>query len=116
MPSCRGRLASNSPLLVLEIPMAESPSPIENSAHAPQSLSGTTVGRFRIQDLLGKGGMGEVYRAEDTKLKRLIALKRLAPDLRADSTYRHRFLEEAERASSFSDAHVAALYDVLEER
>ena len=116
MPSCRVRLASNSPLLVLEIPMAESPSPIENPAHSPQSLSGVTVGRFRIEDLLGKGGMGEVYRAEDTKLKRLIALKRLAPGLRADSTYRRRFLEEAERASSFSDAHVAALYDVLEER
>ena len=72
MPSCRVRLASNSPLLVLEIPMAESPSPIENPAHSPQSLSGVTVGRFRIEDLLGKGGMGEVYSAEDTKLKRLL--------------------------------------------
>jgi serine/threonine-protein kinase len=59
--------------------------------------------------------MGEVYRAEDTKLKRTVALKRLAPSLRADSLYRHRFLEEAERASCFGDAHVAAVYDVLEE-
>ena len=122
MPSCRSspcdpeRLASKSLSLFLEIPMAESPSPIANSAYAPQSLSGVTVGRFRIGDLLGKGGMGEVYRAEDTKLKRLIALKRLAPDLRADSSYRRRFLEEAERVSRFSDAHVAALYDVLEEQ
>ena len=73
------------------------------------------VGRFRIAERLGKGGMGEVYRAEDTKLKRTVALKRLAPALRADSLYRHRFLEEAERASRFSDAHVAAVYDVLEE-
>ena len=122
MPSWRSspcdpeRLASKSLSLFLEIPMAESPSPIANSAYAPQSLSGVTVGRFRIGDLLGKGGMGEVYRAEDTKLKRLIALKRLAPDLRADSRYRRRFLEEAERVSRFSDAHVAALYDVLEEQ
>jgi serine/threonine protein kinase/tetratricopeptide (TPR) repeat protein len=122
MPSCRSspcdpeRLASKSLSLFLEIPMAESPSPIANSVYARQSLSGVTVGRFRIGDLLGKGGMGEVYRAEDTKLKRLIALKRLAPGLRADSTYRHRFLEEAERASRFSDAHVAAVYDVLEEQ
>ena len=60
--------------------------------------------------------MGEVYCAEDTKLKRLIALKRLAPDLGADSRYRRRFLEEAARASRFSDAHIAALYDVLEEQ
>jgi eukaryotic-like serine/threonine-protein kinase len=60
--------------------------------------------------------MGEVYRAQDTKLKRTVALKRLAPKLQADSNYRHRFLQEAERASRFTDAHVAALYDVLEER
>src|SRR3989441_2861214 len=80
-----------------------------------ESLSGSVVGRFRIGDRLGKGGMGEVYRAEDTKLKRTVALKRLAPQLRADSGYRRRFLEEAERASRFSDSHVAALYDVLDE-
>jgi len=60
--------------------------------------------------------MGEVYSAEDTKLKRTVALKRMAPSLRADSLYRHRFLEEAERASRFGDAHVAAVYDVLEEQ
>jgi eukaryotic-like serine/threonine-protein kinase len=126
MPSCRrvfcvtpARLASESlftDLLFLEIPMAESPSPIAKSAHAPESLSGATIGRFHIGDRLGKGGMGEVYRAKDTKLKRLIALKRLAPHLCADSTYQRRFLEEAERASCFSDAHIAALYDVLEEQ
>jgi tetratricopeptide (TPR) repeat protein/TolB-like protein/tRNA A-37 threonylcarbamoyl transferase component Bud32 len=87
------------------------------SATQPQdSLCGTVVGRFRIAERLGKGGMGEVYRAEDTKLKRTVALKRLAPALRADSLYRHRFLEEAERASRFGDAHVAAVYDVLEEQ
>jgi eukaryotic-like serine/threonine-protein kinase len=59
--------------------------------------------------------MGEVYRAEDTTLKRFVALKRLAPDLRADARYRRRFLEEASQASRFSDAHIAALYDVLDE-
>ena len=87
---------------------------LESLAQPQESLSGSVVGRFRIGDRLGKGGMGEVYRAEDTKLKRAVALKRLAPALRADSLYRHRFLEEAERASRFSDSHVAAVYDVLE--
>ncbi len=82
----------------------------------PESLCGAIVGRFRIGDRLGVGGMGEVYRAEDTKLKRTVALKRLAPSLRADALYRQRFLEEAERASRFSDAHVASVYDVLDER
>jgi len=83
-------------------------------AQPQESLSGSVVGRFRIGDRLGKGGMGEVYRAEDTKLKRTVALKRLAPALRADSLYRRRFLEEAERASRFSDSHVASVHDVLE--
>jgi serine/threonine protein kinase/tetratricopeptide (TPR) repeat protein len=78
-------------------------------------LSGTAIGRFRVEALLGKGAMGEVYRAEDTTLKRFVALKRLAPDLRADARYRRRFLEEASQASRFSDAHIAALYDVLDE-
>lgn len=78
------------------------------------SLTGTTVGRFAIGDRLGKGGMGEVYRAVDTRLKRTVAMKRLSPGLRSDPLYRRRFLEEAERASSFTDPHVAALHDVLE--
>jgi serine/threonine-protein kinase len=59
--------------------------------------------------------MGEVYRAEDTKLKRTVALKRLAPRLRDDPACRHRFQEEAERVSPFTDPHVAALYDVVED-
>lgn len=95
--------------------MAEFQPTLANSAPPQDSLSGMVVGRFRIGERLGKGGMGEVYRAEDTKLKRTVALKRLAPSLRADSLYRHRFLEEAERASRFGDAHVAAVYDVVEE-
>jgi serine/threonine protein kinase/tetratricopeptide (TPR) repeat protein len=96
--------------------MAEFRPTLASSAPPLESLSGSVIGRFRIGDRLGKGGMGEVYRAEDTKLKRTVALKRLAPSLRADSLYRHRFLEEAERASRFGDAHVAAVYDVLEEQ
>src|SRR5438477_6256003 len=96
--------------------MADLQPTLASPTQPQESLCGAVVGRFRIGDRLGKGGMGEVYRADDTKLKRTVALKRLAPSLRSDSLYRHRFLEEAERASRFSDSHVAAVYDVLEEQ
>jgi serine/threonine protein kinase/tetratricopeptide (TPR) repeat protein len=96
--------------------MAESQSTRVNSAPAVETLSGTIGGRFLIGERLGKGGMGEVYRAEDTKLKRAVALKRLGPHLHSDPAYRLRFLEEAERASRLNDSHVAAVHDVLEER
>ena len=79
-----------------------------------ESLTGKTIGRFVMGECLGKGGMGEVYRAEDTRLKRTVALKRLSVHLRSDPIYRRRFEEEAERASSLNDAHVAAVYDVIE--
>jgi tetratricopeptide (TPR) repeat protein/predicted Ser/Thr protein kinase len=75
-----------------------------------------TVGRFTIRSRLGAGGMGEVYLAEDTKLRRPVALKRMAPTLRTDERYRHRFIKEAERASSLNDHRIASIYDVFEER
>jgi serine/threonine-protein kinase len=81
-----------------------------------QDLTGMMVGRFAIRSCLGTGGMGEVYRADDTTLKRQVALKRLAPHLRTDKNYRLRFLKEAERASSLSHQHIAGIYDVLEEK
>src|SRR5689334_9620313 len=94
--------------------MSEYPSSAAGSALAG-SLTGRTIGRFVIGERLGKGGMGEVYRADDTRLKRAVALKRLSPSLRSDPLYRRRFQEEAERASSLNDQHVAALYDVIEQ-
>lgn len=81
-----------------------------------ESLSGVVAGRFQIRGKLGSGGMGEVYRADDTRLKRTVALKRMSPHLRTNHVYRQRFLKEAERASGLSGEHVAAIYDVLEEQ
>jgi len=78
-------------------------------------LSGHSIGRFAVRSRLGRGGMGEVYLAEDTKLKRNVALKRLAPRLQADQRFRRRFLHEAERVSSLSNhPNIAALYDIVE--
>jgi tetratricopeptide (TPR) repeat protein/TolB-like protein len=96
--------------------MAEVHPTTSKSEELPQPLSGTVVGRFIIRERLGRGGMGEVYRAEDMRLKRDVALKRLAPSLRADPIYRLRFQQESERVSRFSDPHIAAIYDVVEEQ
>jgi TolB-like protein len=59
--------------------------------------------------------MGEVYLAEDTGLKRQVALKRIAPALRADVKSRQRLWKEAQRASRLNDPHIASVYDVIEE-
>src|ERR1700737_787512 len=96
--------------------MAEIQPSLASSSQPEDSLSGTVVGRFVIGERLGKGGMGEVYRAEDTRLKRTVALKRLSVHLRSDPLYRRRFQQEAERASRLNDAHVAAVHDVIEEQ
>ena len=80
-----------------------------------RDLSGTIIGRFAIQELLGRGGMGEVYRASDLRLKRQVALKRIAPHLRGDKRSRERLWKEAEWASRLSDPHIAAVHDVIDE-
>ena len=72
--------------------MAELHPTFAPSDSTPENLSGIMVGRFRVGDRLGGGGMGEVYRAEDLKLKRTFALKRLAAQLSNDVVYRRRFL------------------------
>jgi serine/threonine protein kinase/tetratricopeptide (TPR) repeat protein len=79
------------------------------------SLTGTSVGRFAIKERIGAGGMGEVYRAQDTKLNRSVAIKRMAGAMRSDPAQRKRFFKEAERVSQLTDPHIAALYDILEE-
>jgi tetratricopeptide (TPR) repeat protein/TolB-like protein len=80
-----------------------------------EDLTGTSVGRFVIRAKLGAGGMGEVYRADDTKLKRSVALKRMAPRFQSDANYRLRFAKEAERASCLNDSHIAAIHDIIEQ-
>ena len=94
-------------------PVADGESPEKRPKPDLPDLSGTTVGRFSLQARLGRGGMGEVYRAYDTKLKRLVALKRIvsAPD----DQYRERLWAEAQYASRLNDSRIAAVYDMFEE-
>jgi serine/threonine-protein kinase len=95
--------------------MAEPRMQSDIAVTSARDLSGTIIGRFAIRELLGKGGMGEVYRASDLRLKREVALKRIAPHLRGDKRSRERLWKEAEWASRLSDPHIAAVHDVIDE-
>ena len=76
--------------------------------------SGTTLGPYEIQSPLGAGGMGEVYRARDTRLNRTVAIKVLPEALAADAQFRERFDREARAISQLDHPHICPLYDVGE--
>ena len=80
------------------------------------SLSGTTIGRYRVGALLGQGGMGEVYRADDTDLARGIALKVLPQALVGDPDRLARFVQEARTASALNHPHLISIYEIGEAR
>jgi dienelactone hydrolase/predicted Ser/Thr protein kinase len=72
------------------------------------------AGKYQIQDEAGHGGMGIVYRAEDIKLKRPVALKFLPPEWTQDKEARERFLQEARAAAALSHPHICTIYEVDE--
>ena len=72
---------------------------------------GTELGGYRIEELLGRGGMGVVYRAHDLALDRPVALKLLAPELADDVRFRERFLRESRLAASLDHPAIVPIYD-----
>src|SRR6266851_4005682 len=74
--------------------------------------SGTRLGPYEIVSPIGAGGMGEVYKARDSRLERIVAIKVLPPHLAADPEFRERFDREARAISQLTHPHICSLYDI----
>jgi Tol biopolymer transport system component len=74
--------------------------------------AGARLGPYEVVAPLGAGGMGEVYKARDTRLDRTVALKILAPDAAGDESFRARFEREARAISALNHPHICALHDI----
>src|SRR5215216_4653066 len=73
--------------------------------------AGSRLGRYEVIALVGRGGMGEVFRARDIRLKRDVAIKVLRPDLAGDATLRRRFELEAQASASLAHPNVVSVFD-----
>jgi serine/threonine-protein kinase len=102
--------AENTPTLVS--PAAEVLKAVAGREAAP----GTVVSHYRLERKLGEGGMGVVYKAEDTKLKRTVALKFLPSSAVNDREFSARFLHEAQAAAAVSHPNVCTIFEVDEAR
>jgi Flp pilus assembly protein TadD len=93
-------------------PVAPAPTRAVSFPHALQLAAGDRLEQYEILGPLGAGGMGEVYRARDTKLARVIALKILPPELASNAEALRRFEQEARAASALNHPNIVTIYDI----
>src|SRR5258708_15420753 len=78
-------------------------------------MTAQTLGHYQMLEKLGSGGMGEVYKARDTRLNRLVAIKVLPPDKVANADRKRRFIQEAQSASALNHPNIIVIHDINEE-
>jgi len=83
-------------------------------ASTEHDLVGRAIGNFEIEKMIGKGGMGVVYLAQDTKLKRSVAIKSIPPDLADNKTAQARFRREAQLLASLNHPNIGVIHDIIE--
>ena len=98
-------------LVLLTKPDYETP---ENIPESARSIIGQNVGPYKIESIIGAGGMGMIHKATDTRLGRHVALKCLPPHLTVDNHNRERFLNEARAVSTLDHPNICTLYDIGE--
>ena len=84
------------------------------SLQQPSLDVGTEVSRYRVEELVARGGMGLVYRARDVRLDRQVALKVLSPELSGDDRFRERFVRESRLTAAVDHPHVIPVYEADE--
>ena len=99
---------------VTENGATESELAILGPSREPGSLG--SLDHYEVLEFVGRGGMGVVFKARDTKLQRIVAIKILAAHLAADGTSRKRFVGEAQAAAAIRDTHVVGIHAVQDDR
>ncbi len=90
----------------------EPPAPLPKPERRARVRPGETLGHYLILDLIGVGGIGEVYRARDTRLGRMVAIKVLTEDVAGDRKFRARFDREARTIARLAHSHICTLHDI----